>query len=169
VVSYCRFNEEGASEVYLYPSIDGGIVCCSCRLTAAYAGLRMALGAESAPIHDNRLLPTRSAALAHLALHRAAGHAVPARAEDALRSELATLGEAVPPVEVRRYEDLPGGPAVVTLAEGHVVLTYDATALADREAILRLPSFETASGEELPAAEELSQRVRDLMEPHSEP
>lgn len=112
-MSYCRFS---SGDVYLYPSIYGGIVCCSCRLASKVPtiftkglgkdDLRSKLFGKIEPCKHcggvgcdkcmgwgDTTLATRSEAINHLKEHRKAGHYFPAYALKDLRQELKELGE----------------------------------------------------------------------------
>ena len=74
-MSYCRFS--GDSDVYLFWSIaddtnPSHVRCCGCRILG---------GAKS------EVLLTFSAALDHVARHRALGHAVPDFVDEELRED----------------------------------------------------------------------------------
>ena len=92
-MSYCRWSE---GDVYLYPcrvrNEPEQIVCCECQLrTVADDGWR-----------GDVYLPTRSAALAHIEEHLAAGHQVPADAVSRLRDEIERFGDDAGNWEVTR-------------------------------------------------------------------
>jgi len=74
-MSYCRFM---SGDVYMYPSVHGGITCCGCKLEDPW------------PSFDSRL-----DAHNHLLDHRVAGHKVPQHAFDRLVLEIAELGDEV--------------------------------------------------------------------------
>ena len=76
-MSYCRFGWEG-SDVYVYGS-SSGIECCSCWLYGSWTG------------------DTPEAMIAHLAVHKQAGHYVPPSAIARLWSEVEGPNEAVRP------------------------------------------------------------------------
>lgn len=64
-MSYCRFSEE--SDVYVYPEVDGGVLCVGCDLRLAW----------------------REDMIEHLLTqHRARGERVPESALDRLRREI---------------------------------------------------------------------------------
>ncbi len=71
-MSYCRFGEY--SDVYLYPSVYGGIVCCSCRL--------------SERPYDDITFETQEQALIHLEHHDKSGHEFPLYAILSLEAEI---------------------------------------------------------------------------------
>ena len=73
-MSYCRLS--GDSDVYVYQSVEGGIVCCFCRLS------------ENSPAHSPRF-ENAEEMLKHLARHIAKGHAVPTYAIERLQAEAA--------------------------------------------------------------------------------
>lgn len=114
-MSYCRFS---SGDVYLYPSIYGGIECCACRLadlvdTIFTKGLpeddpRLKLfglepntphdkckgkGCESCMMHGNLNFTSRSDAIKHLEEHKKAGHKVPEHAFEYLREEMEEVGD----------------------------------------------------------------------------
>lgn len=70
-MSYCRFCED--SDVYLYATASGQIVCCMCSLLENNYG--------------DTILDGPAEALAHLETHSAAGDRVPERASERLREE----------------------------------------------------------------------------------
>ena len=107
-MAYCRFSSNG--DVYLYPHSAGFIECYACLLAPTHiqnnSGLAELLELypeqfpnlyTPEPVHDSVELNTRSEALAHLDLHRTAGHRVPEYAFEFLRNELMQLGEYVTP------------------------------------------------------------------------
>lgn len=75
-MAYARFGS-GGSQVYIYPSVYGEIVCCMCALSGE-ANFR-----------------TRSAAIGHLKEHQEAGHFVPRHVFDRLVAEIQTKGDKV--------------------------------------------------------------------------
>lgn len=74
-MSYCRFGE---ADVYVYPSVMGGIECCACRLNQG----------------ESQNLPLRSQMIEHLHEHQIAGHHVPARVFQRLEREIVERGDA---------------------------------------------------------------------------
>lgn len=114
-MSYCRFS---SGDVYLYPTIYGGIECCACRLadlapTIFTKGLpeddpRLALftvelntphakcngeGCAGCMVHGSLNFTSRSSAIKHLEEHRKAGHKVPQHAFDYLEREIKNVGD----------------------------------------------------------------------------
>jgi len=80
-MSYCRFAWDG-SDVYVYPSAHG-IVCSGCRFEKNFAG--------------DFTAGTPEEMIAHLALHRRAGHYVPPYAVEALWLDIPGAGDPVNP------------------------------------------------------------------------
>jgi hypothetical protein len=76
-VSYARFS--GDSDVYMYESVTGGIVCCACQIRKA----------------DFPSYSTRSKAIKHLHNHIKAGYKVPQYAIDRLLEEIEEEGDEV--------------------------------------------------------------------------
>lgn len=68
-MSYCRLSDY--SDVYLYPDVDGGVMCCFCRLNDA----------------ERIRLWTLEDTLAHIHAHREAGHKVPTGVEEDVRQD----------------------------------------------------------------------------------
>lgn len=73
-MSYCRMSE---GDVYMYPSVYGGIECCGCRLEKC----------------EHTVFFKRTDALKHLKEHRLQGHVVPQHAFDRLERELTEYGD----------------------------------------------------------------------------
>jgi hypothetical protein len=86
-MSYCRWSDD--SDVYIYEVVAGGVECCACWLLNPQPGTAPAIDRPSARIM------TRSALIAHLLEHRAAGHKVPAGLIDGIREDLATSGDPI--------------------------------------------------------------------------
>ena len=114
-MSYCRFS---SGDVYLYPSIYGGIECCACRLadlvpTIFTKGLpedspRLKLfnmvpntpcehcngdGCKKCMMFGSTTFFSRSDAIKHLEEHRKVGHKVPEHAFEYLREEMEEIGD----------------------------------------------------------------------------
>jgi hypothetical protein len=95
-MSYCRFYDGG--DVYMYPHINGGIVCCACRLSKKVPHFRNYIIRNYKMVRlkkpkqylwwDSPQFRTRTQALKHLIKHKNAGHAVPQHAFDRLRQEI---------------------------------------------------------------------------------
>lgn len=105
-MSYCRFIE---GDVYMYASVYGGIDCCACK-SAGKVKTIFSPGAkissddirkrwakdicdcddqcDSCTIHGNVNFKTYEEAITHLEEHVAAGHEVPERAFERLRSDI---------------------------------------------------------------------------------
>jgi len=104
-MSYCRFS---GGDVYMFPSIRGGICCQRCELAELVPTI-FTTGVDALDIEpcehcdgegcERCMLPgelvfyTRSEAIEHLLEHRKAGHEVPQYAIDRLQSEPDELGE----------------------------------------------------------------------------
>ena len=82
-MSYCRMNGKD-SDVYVYQSVYGGIVCCACRITPVYDWW------ADVNTGDEPLVM-----LQHLTLHEAVGHRVPWRALERLAQEQVYFMEVV--------------------------------------------------------------------------
>lgn len=112
-MSYCRFSE---GDVYMYPNVSGGIVCCACRLSELIPTVRTKGGElfgktiEPCPycdgegclrctMHKSVTLDSRSEAIEHLLEHRRAGDYVPESAIDRLKWEIEELGDTLEPRE----------------------------------------------------------------------
>jgi len=114
-MSYCRFS---SGDVYLYPSIYGGIECCACRLadkvnTIFTEGLSEddprikffgiepntpckhcnGKGCGKCTMFGNTTLFSRSDAIKHLEEHKKAGHKVPRHAFAYLKAEIKDVGD----------------------------------------------------------------------------
>lgn len=78
-MSYCRWSD---SDLYIYPSIGGGIVC-------------MGATADSADVEGDHYFstPSRAAMIAHVEEHIAAGACVDDDVIERLRAEIETLGD----------------------------------------------------------------------------
>jgi len=116
-MSYTKFSDE--SDVYVFPHIDGGFVCCACRLTPTKktiftTGIKNHFffgniepcekcggeGCIDCMIHGNFKIKTRSEVIKHLKKHIENGDNVPQRSIDILKKEIETKGEYNDPVEV---------------------------------------------------------------------
>lgn len=103
-MSYCRFVE---SDVYMYPSCNGGITCCSCLLSkkvitifttgsdedSFLKGIEPCKncggkGCDECMIHDDIHFDTYQEAINHLHEHVKAGHQVPDRAFEGLKRDM---------------------------------------------------------------------------------
>ena len=72
-MSYCRFLD---GDAYIYGDMDGGIVCCGCRLNGG-------------PM-NNFTADGPMEMLAHVEEHQAAGHDIPRHTVDRLEHEALT-------------------------------------------------------------------------------
>ncbi len=72
-MSYCRMGQD--SDVYMYPHINGYIVCVNCKLSER-------------PYDDEMQFKTQKQAIAHLEHHIASGNKVPKYAIEILKKEL---------------------------------------------------------------------------------
>jgi hypothetical protein len=84
-MSYCRW---GDGDLYIYEDVHGGLTCCACKLLNPG---KPALDADATSFH----CPTRSALIAHVEEHLAAGHDVQKYVAEYLRGEIARLGDLV--------------------------------------------------------------------------
>ena len=86
-MSYCRFGDD--SDVYLYDSFNGNIVCCVCRLTPLERGEFTSLDGTTNTVYcrEDTYLSSPTKAIRHLRKHRRAGHMVPRYAFRRLRRE----------------------------------------------------------------------------------
>jgi hypothetical protein len=82
-MAYCRW---GDGDLYIYEDARGGLTCCGCKLQE-----QPPAGFDGASFNCS----TRSAMIAHIDEHRAAGHEVQKGVVDALREEIAQLGDRV--------------------------------------------------------------------------
>jgi len=114
-MSYCRFS---SGDVYLYPSIYGGIECCGCSLAEKvnsiftkglpeddprikFFGLEPdtpcekcnGKGCDKCMMCGNLNFTSRNDAIKHLDKHVRAGHKVPQHAFDFLRKEIENFGD----------------------------------------------------------------------------
>jgi hypothetical protein len=103
-MSYCRFSKN--SDVYLYPSVNGGIVCCSCSLSPltntiwtkggdTFLGKNIppckdcgGVGCPSCQMHSDTTIHSLDDAIKHLREHKKAGHKVPSYAINRLKEEI---------------------------------------------------------------------------------
>ena len=70
-MSYCRFTED--SDVYVFPSVYGGIECCACSLSSP---------------GKNVSFPTQEEMIEHLREHQDTGDLVPGYAFERLQREI---------------------------------------------------------------------------------
>jgi len=102
-MAYCRFSD---ADIYLYPSIEGGINCCACRLAPLVrtifteggdfmgvnfepCGKCRGKGCPDCMIHGDTHGMTHAEAIQHVLDHRQAGHNVPEYVLQELRIEIA--------------------------------------------------------------------------------
>lgn len=95
-MSYCRFSDQ--SDVYLYQHVEGGIVCCACRLNKEIKGtyppdfwLEELRNKPFSGHYEDSKFRTRGQALKHLNKHKEAGHKVSKYAIDRLNKEILEL------------------------------------------------------------------------------
>lgn len=104
-MAYCRFSD---SDIYLYPSVDGGVDCCACRLspkvpTIWTKGSELwgtkacsacgGKGCDKCMMHGSMVGMTYAEAIEHVKQHIAAGHSVPSEVIESLKRDQATEGK----------------------------------------------------------------------------
>lgn len=105
-MAYCRFSN---ADIYLFPSIEGGITCCACRLAALvptifteggdFLGAKIepckcaGKGCQDCMMHSDTHSVTHAEAIEHVLAHQRAGHDVPEFVLAELRAEMAAREE----------------------------------------------------------------------------
>lgn len=80
-MSYCRFGSPPSSDAYIFACVSGFLECCGCCL---------------AEVRTHGFMTTsRTAMIAHVEEHLAAGSYVPASVVKRLRREIKEVGDAV--------------------------------------------------------------------------